>query len=219
MTRSKGHSAVLAGTLLVVAVGLAWPAVVLADSDDGWRLRFYAASIDFDSSQSRPRYDLDFGFGLGVNAEYRFSPRLGVDLGVLGGAGVDVAWHELDIEGATVATYDTLTFTPLTAGLNVHLTPRSRVDVYLGPVVGLVQYGSLQVRSGSEGVTTGVRFDEDLAIGATVGLTVPFGQQHWSFNASVTALDSQLNGSSPNGVRLSENYDATIFGLGCGYRF
>ena len=76
MTRSKRRSAALAGALLVAAVGLAFPPLLLADSDNGWRLRFYAASIDFDSQESRS-YDVDVGFGLGVNAEYRFSPRLG----------------------------------------------------------------------------------------------------------------------------------------------
>lgn len=219
MRRSRPHRARLAGALLVAAVGLMGPASAQADAANGWRLRFYAASIDFNSSESRPRYDLDIGFGLGVNAEYRFSPRVGVDLGVLGGAGVDVAWHEFQIGEATVVTHDTLTFTPLTAGLDVHLTPRNRVDVYLGPLLGWVQYGSLQVRTGSTGVTTGVRFDEDLAIGATLGVAVPFGERRWSFNASLTYLDSRLDGSGQNGVTLSQSYDATIFGLGFGYRF
>jgi opacity protein-like surface antigen len=217
--------------ILLVAVALALPTAAPADtatvddaySDTGWRLRFYAAAINFDDNTGqldRGGYGIDVGGGLGVNAEYRFSRRLGFDLGVIGGGGVDIQTRPVHYPAGTWYTHDTLSFTPLTAGLDIHLTPENRVDLYFSPLVALVQYGGLVVRSGPGGVTTHIDFDSDFAIGAALGIGVPFHQQaRWSFNANLLYLDSNFDGSSQDGLRLDGDYDATVFGLGLGYRF
>lgn len=223
MSGNTLRSTWLGGALLVTFFGLALPQTAVAESHSGWRLRFYAASINLDNNVGGlgpgrgGGYDLDIGMGLGVNAEYRFSRRLGVDLGLLAGAGVDVGVRTVQIGGETWLTHDTVAFSPLTAGLDVHLTPDHRVDLYLCPLVAVVRYGGLVVRTGTGGVTTAVDIDDDFAVGAALGLAVPFGQRRWSFNASLTYLDSRLNGTG-QGVRLDLDYDATIFGLGFGYR-
>ncbi len=209
--------------LLLLAVMVLAPGAS-ATTDSGWQIRFYAAAIDMehDSAPDRPDgfgFDMDAGAGAGFNAEYRFSRRLGVDLGVLSGAGVDVAHYRTFAGNSGWVTSETLTFTPFTVGLDIHLTPDARVDVYACPLVALVQYGGLAVRSGPTGVSTDWDFDEDLAVGATLGLGVPIGQRRWSFQANLTYLDSSLEGRGSNGSRFDGGYDSTVFGLGFGYRF
>jgi outer membrane protein W len=219
---------------LGVVAGLALPGTAGADSgfESGWQLRFYFAAINFDDPAGGSeqfcgsghfcgdsRYTVDIGAGLGVNAEYRFSRTLGVDLGVLAGGGVDVEARTVRVGNATWVTHDTLSYTPLTLGLNVHLTPESAVDLYLGPVIGLIQYGGLTVQTGRAGVTTQIGLDEDFAVGAALGLGIPLGERPWSFNAHLMYLDSTLNGGSRQGAYIDSDYDATIFGLGFGYRF
>jgi len=227
MTQKKQTRRSSIGIMLVVG-WLALPVMTAAASepDTGWRLRFYAASIDFDNSDAaawqshRSSYDVDFGFGLGVNAEYRFSRRLGVDVGILGGAAVDVAWNTVEVGQWVWAAHDTLTFTPMTAGLDIHLTPDKNVDLYFCPMLAWIHYGGLVVYSGSGWTETTIDFDQDLAVGAALGLGVPFGErEQWSFIANLTYLESALESDGWVGGRIAGDYDATMFGLGFGYRF
>ena len=208
---------ILAAASLAAAL-LALPATA-SEAEPGWQIRLYAAAISMDDDASGNRYvDLDVGAGLGFNAEYRFTPRLGIDLGILSGAAIDIEtvgpWP-----GTGWVSHDAVTFTPLTAGLDIHLTPDARVDLYACPMVALVHYGGLAVRNGPGGVRTHWDFDQDLAVGATLGLGVPFAHNRWSFQSSLTYLESSLDGSSNSGLRLDRSYDSTIFGFGFGYRF
>lgn len=223
----------LAGGPLAVAV-LALAASAAAEttaasetSDTGWEIRFYAAAIDMDHSSAgltRPAgttrgYDTSVGGGVGFNAEYHFSKRLGIDLGLLTGGNVEIEAHTYRAGGTSWTTYDTLTFTPLTVGLDIHLTPDSPVDFYACPMVALIQYSSVTWYDEPSGTAWDVDFDEDFGLGARLGIGVPFGQNRWSFQANLTYLDSSLEGRGANGVRIDSGYDSTILGLGVGYRF
>jgi hypothetical protein len=225
MNRTKLYRtfSALAAVTVLTGVVLALPgnasAEVPARAEAGWQIRFYAAAIDMDDGTSDASFDVDIGGGVGFNAEYRFSPRFGVDLGVLSGAGIDIAAGRTWAGDLNWVTHDTVTFTPLTAGLDIHLTPDARVDLYACPMVALVQYGGFAVRSGPNGVRTEWDFDEDFALGATLGLGVPLGGERWSFQTSLTYLETSIDGSSNNGLRLGADYDSTIFGFGLGYRF
>ena len=77
-----------------------------------------------------------------------------------------------------------VTVAPLTAGLNFHLTPRSRVDFYLGPMISYVVYGDLE----SEGETLGI--DPDFAFGAVAGVDIPLGKGRWLLTGAVRYLDT-----------------------------
>ncbi|MCP4201182.1 MAG: porin family protein [bacterium] len=227
MTRMNTYKTYLFGLAagMLVAALLALPASASAETDTGWQIRFYAAAIDMSDAPSGTNdysgssFDLDVGAGVGFNAEYRFTPRLGVDLGILSGAGVDVETGTSWTGNPGWMTSDTVTFTPLTLGLDIHLTPDERVDFYVCPLVAMIQYGSLAVRNGPTGVSTEWDFDEDFAVGAALGLGIPFGQNRWSFETSLTYLESSIDGSNRDGLRLGSDYDSTIFGFGFGYRF
>lgn len=224
--RSRSRLAVLAAGVLLAAVP-ALAADTIDQVDKGWQIRFYAAAVDMEHSTSgltRPAgtgrgYGTDTGGGLGFNGEYRFSRRLGLDLGVFSGGSVDIEAHTYRAGGAGWVTYDTLTFTPLTVGLDIHLTPASRVDVYVCPLVALIRYGELTTYSDASGFTTAIDFSDDVAPGFAVGLGVPFGDTRWSFQGNITYLDSSLEGRGTNGVRIDSGYDSTIFGVGVGYSF
>lgn len=203
------------------------PALSDNDYESGWSLRFYAAAIDFDHSSEglnrpggRVGYTIDTGGGLGLNAEYRFARRFGVDLGLLAGAGVGIEASTLRSGSQNWVTYDEVSFTPLTAGVDIHLTPGRRVDVRVCPMVAWVNYGSYAVATSFGGTTfTSVEVDNDLAPGIALGLGVPFGDKDWSFQANLMYLNTDLNGTGSNGVRVDSGYDATAFGVGFGYRF
>jgi hypothetical protein len=194
----------------------------MADQDTGWNLRFYVASLDFDvetRTGSTIAYDSTVGGGVGVNAEYRFSRRLGLDVGILGAGGVDVSTRVGGPAGGTVVETETLGFTPVSVGLDVHLTPDHRVDLYVSPLAAWIRYGSVSTRVGPGMVSTTIDADDDLAPGAALGLTVPFGKQRrWSLVAHLMYLASDLSASGSGGTKLDSDNNATIFGLGFGYR-
>ena len=232
MTRTGLRPQRLAVLVVVTALGLALPGAALASTPDqaydaGWGLRFYLATIDYNETSRGPTesiggdaWGIDWGGGVGLNAEYRFSRHLGIDLGVLAGAGVDIAARTVEVGQRTMVVYDTVTFTPLTTGLDIHLTPESRVDVYLCPSVAWVQYGGLTVTADSAvGTTTEVDFDDDFVGALALGLGVPFGNGHWSFEANATYMEGSMSGSARNGSRLDRDYDMTLFKVGFGYRF
>ncbi len=207
-----------------VLPALTWlvaPAIAAADVDPGWRLRVSVASIDFDSRlTSRSDYGIDVGAALVINGEYRFNRRLGLDLGAFGGGGVDVAGRRSQIGWSEYNVYDTMSLSGLTAGLDIHLTPDSRVDLYICPMVAIMEFGGLVFETGPSGLRSSIAFDEDLAVGASLGLGVPFGDRSsWSFNAHLTHLESTLDGSDRRGLRIDQDYNATMFGVGFGYRF
>ena len=219
-SRSK-LTAMAVGVLLLVA---AMPAAAATEPlDTGWRLRFYIAAVDMEHSSDQLGSTGDFagdtGGGVGLNAEYRFSRRLGIDVGLFSGGSVDIGVHNFHPGDTGWVTHDTLTFTPLTLGLDIHLTPDERVDFYACPLVAWTHYGRLSSYSGSRGVESEIDFSEDLSFGLRLGLGVPFGQNRWSFQVNATYLDSGLEGRGANGVRIDGGYDSTIFGVGVGYRF
>ena len=215
---------VLLSTALLIPAGL-YAESTLPDGHAGWSLRVYAASIDFDGSDrynqgTQPDYDLDIGFGFGLSAEYRLSRRIGVDVGILGGAAVDVVLKETGPGEWIWTEYKTLTFTPLSAGLNIHLTPDKDVDVFVRPMLAWIHYGGLTLYSSSDWTASTVEFREDLGVGLALGLGVPFGQRdRWSFAASLAYLESDLESKGWDGHHMTSDYDATILGLGFGYRF
>jgi hypothetical protein len=213
--------------LLAASVTLAEtvPAPVTAPGRDGWTIRFYVSSIDFDATnghRGHPYYnqDLDVGFGLGLNAEYRFSRRFGIDLGILGGAAVDVAWNTGDGGNWSWTARDTLTFTPLTAGIDIHLIPDNSVDLAVCPMLTWTHYGGIIVYAEPNWTSTEIHFQEDLGLAVALRLAVPLGERtHWSFTADLTYFESDLDSDIWLGDRLAHDYDVTVFGLGFGYRF
>jgi len=154
-------------------------------------------------------------------------PRLGLEFGLLGGADSD---YTVAFDAGAIAVNNTMAFDAACAGLNIHLTPESKADLYAGPFVAYVSYSDIFVGVAggppwSPGVpgSVAVNFDNEITLGAGIGVDVPISQSHWIFNAAVKYLaaspDTTLNWIGVGNQLESTTVDPLMVGLGFGYRF
>ena len=116
------------------------------------------------------------------------------------------------------AGHDYTVFRPFLVGLNYHLTPSSRADLYLGPLVSYVFYEDIMLQYGSEDAL--FEIDDDFAFGAALGLDLYVGAEgHWSLNASLRYLETSVGGVENGEEPFELDYDPLILGFGFGYRF
>lgn len=229
-----------AAVLPLSLIAAAAPAAAQSWSSSGWTIRGAGVWVDPDFSFRDVNggavitLEADDAIGLGASAEYRFNDRFGLELGLL--------WAEpeveLQIEGldfgpfpfplpiplpplpdSFVARGD-LRFTPLTAGLNYHLTPLQRVDVYFGPRIAYALYGDLELAATLFGVssTDGIPTDDELGYGAGIGVDVEFGDGRWALHAAADRLDLDLT-LGEGGGSASFDFDPTMVRAGLAYTF
>jgi outer membrane protein W len=183
-----------------------------------WRLRLDFSWVNSSGStvSTKSDFGLDSGFGGGLRAEYLFTERLGVELGVLGTGSIDMA-SELTA-GRFANEFSLGGYSAVSAGLNVHLTPNDPIDLYIGPQLALFNYSSIDSRAGSGFVGGSLSVDDDIGIGAMLGLDIPFGDSSWIFHSSLRYFDTDINDSG-GGSGFDRQYDPTIFSLGVGLQF
>jgi outer membrane protein W len=221
-------SAVVAALAIMAACPLG------AAVDGAWRLRINGFAVEPNEGIYQPMLDGTrvqvaggAGAGGGINAEYRFSPRLGFELGLIGGVGSDLHVAVFPSAGNSVVLTDSLAFGTVVGGLNVHLTPERKADLYAGPTLAYVEYQDVTVRVLGFGPPFGnntvqpvrvrFRFDSDLAVGVNLGVDVPLGEGGWLFNANARYLETSIGSADFRGGDRS--YDPLFFGVGFGYRF
>jgi outer membrane protein W len=190
---------------------------VSAADDTGWRLKLNGVA-----AQPTVVGGGDPAFGGGVGLEYRASRRLGVELSALTAKIEDEFTFGFFDDSVTIET--ALRMTPVLAKLNVHLTPDSRADLYLGPVVGRMMYGDFDVKvhSSLDGETARgrVRTEDDWAWGAHIGVDVPVGDRGLFFTAGATWLKAEVGIEDPEeGGTVSSDLNPLIGQVGFGYRF
>jgi hypothetical protein len=127
-----------------------------------------------------------------------------------------------------------LRMTPVLAGLNIHLTPGRRADLYLGPVVGLVRYDDIEIEFrgdflGGEVIPVQrVETEDGFAWGARLGVDVPIGRRGAFFTASATYLKAEVEVDGfddPEGEDVEDfgsssfDLDPFLTQIGFGYRF
>ena len=104
------------------------------------------------------------------------------------------------------------------AALNVHLTPDSRADLYVGPMVAYVVYSSFELVTDPWFMREWFVTENDFGYGINLGLDVRVGGG-WLLCAALKYLDTTLEASPPDeGVGRSD-IDPMIFSIGVGYRF
>ncbi|MEM7354105.1 MAG: outer membrane beta-barrel protein [Acidobacteriota bacterium] len=178
----------------------------------------------------------DFGSGPGayIGLEIDINDRLGIELGA--------SWLELEASerqeffGFVTDLTASITATPVTLALNLHLTPQKRYDVYLAPKIGWAFYDDFELVTRVDGsfnfpglpifptltidgetVVTDLATEDQFLFGLRLGVDVPFGQSAWSFSSSLDYTDLPLEFDFVEGADLG--IDPLSIGVGIAYGF
>jgi outer membrane protein W len=182
-----------------------------------WRVRFTVAAASDDhgivatSVTSRGHsVSISGGAGVGVNFEYRYSPRMGFEMGAMalgGGVWVGVEKDYRNYPGVEVGGY-----VPLTFALNFHPIKKSEVfDLYLGPLVASTIVSGVGV---SSEVNVGSRVD--LGLGATLGFDINLGKRsRWSLNSGLKYIANITENERDSRIA----FDPLIWTFGFGVKF
>jgi outer membrane protein W len=211
--------------------------------DRNWQLRFGAVVLDPTGTATvytEPGSvvvgtDLRVGGGVGVSLERRLNELLGIEFGFTA-AGFDFG---LSVDAAPAhagTSLDMLTMAPFTVGANFHLVQEGPVDVYVGPLFGVIRYSELTVRTdtghewpwwpwGDAGKSvTAVawsRESSEFTWGARLGTGIAFGKRsRWSAQLSLTYMDATLDLERDSRSGAAEvTLDPLMFSFGLGWKF
>lgn len=233
MFQNRGTSLLLIA-LSVVVLQVSTPSTTEAKSL--WHLRAFGVWIEPDLDYRVPTSEdpvifakANGGFGLGISAEYQFSDRLGFELGVLRATPEIVLDYYLTVFDVSLTTTDDLAMTPISLGLNIHLLPKSRLDLYLSPFLAYVRNGDLEFNINETFEVDGqilriqdsnrVTVASDVAYGASLGLDIPFSSKPWAIATSLRYMASELNAADPEGESISPDFNSWILTAGFRYTF
>lgn len=189
-----------------------------------WLVRGYFAKFDVDDSsttrlvlpdgaQNRTDFMMSSAKGFGADAEYLLSDRIGIDFGILVGD-IDSLWKVDFIEDWAMQNKD-VGFTMFSAGVNFHLSPSSRADVFAGPFVALVDYSSETFRA--LGQTLDADLEQDTALGAQLGVDFPFrAGGPWAVTGSLRYLPTSTR---IKGTDYKLDVDPLMTVIGISYSF
>lgn len=189
--------------------------------DRNWRMRVVGAVVGGNSGFTVATGDygpygaiVEGGAGVGVNFEYRYSPKMGFEMGAMAVA-ANMGVHAGHSKRAPYASVDLGGFVPLTFALNYHPLRKGVFDLYMGPLLTSTFYSNLEV-GGPWGYGVAVRSGVDFGLGATLGFDLNFGQSRWSLNSGLKYIAVSSNGpNSRDGV----GFDPLIFSFGFGFKF
>jgi outer membrane protein W len=210
--------------LFVVAIATIMMAGVAAATEPGWQLKVKGIWADPNLDDREADEDIvatasaDGAFGLGLGVEYLATERFGIELGVMRATPDINVRLEAPLYGTSISESDELTMTPLTLGLNVHLTPNAPVDVYIGPMLAYVMYDDIELELGDEREV--IRFEDDFTWGVNLGADYPLGER-WSLTAGVSYLDTVLEDKSDDDEDDDNDsyFGTTVFSVGAAFRF
>ena len=193
------------------------PAETAKVKQRNWRVRFMGAVAADDNgivatsiTSSGTSVSVGGGAGVGINFEYRYSPRMGFEMGAMalgGGVYAGVDKHYRYHPGVEVGGY-----LPLIFALNYHPIKDSEVfDFYVGPLVASTIVGGVWV--GGD-VNVGSRVD--LGLGANLGFDINLGKRsRWSLNSGLKYIANVTE--SDNNSRIA--FDPLIWTFGFGVKF
>ncbi len=220
--RSRWSLRVLPVTTLVVAFLAAWSgeSEAAVSGERGWVLRVGPTWFDSDRGdglvighESGEVSGMEArDVGLSVSGEYRLSPRVGLEVGLLATSDRIGARDE---NGAVVSG-GTSSYGSLTLGPDIHLAPDGPADLFFGP---FLTYTARTDVGYHQDEWAGVRVTGSFGWGALLGVDVPVGERGWRVCTSVRYLDTNLDGTDGNGDHFDLDSDGTAVGVGVGYRF
>lgn len=182
-----------------------------------WRMRLMIAAVgDGGFALSSGGNHGDYvgtrgGGGVGINFEYRYSPKMGFEMGALALASNVGVWAKRDYyhDWGSVGLES---FVPLTFALNYHPLKKTEVfDLFVGPLVSTTFYSNIGVGSawGGAGVQSGV----NIGLGVSLGADLNLGKSRWSLNAGLKYL--ALTGGGNSDIDL----DPLMMTFGVGFKF
>lgn len=216
--------------LVLLSLSMAMPSWA-----DDWTLRGNAAWIDPSAEENGADFDGDPGIQLSI--ERRLSSRWGVEVGALHGE--SIAAYESRVGDFVIEERSELDVAALTAGVNFHLAPGRRVDLYGGPLLAYFDFGDLAITSirdytGPEccferlEILAEVEPSDELAWGGQIGADIQLGQGAWGLNFSArylrTTFDTRFELEPTPGFDDDEangeiDYEPLILGAGFRFRF
>lgn len=178
-------------SLAIVIIAFAGGPVQADDSENlvrfgvGW----YATVGDADDVS-------DNGLAAWGSYERRFAQKLGAEFMI---AYVDYD-SILDLLGG-------ISLTSVTAALNYHVDAGEKVDVFMGPILGVAE---LEVDGGGLFGLADASSETEFAWGAAVGVDTPSGDARWGFSGSLRFLTAEFDGG---------DFDNVVFHAGAVRRF
>lgn len=197
-------------------------AMAPSDREGRWTIRGWGARVDPTDDKWRgewlgigeaSQFSLTRGVGVGADAEYQMNRRWGVDFGLMAGVPLEMHWM---FDTSALWEMDTADMDLMAAfvGLNYHFLPDKRIDVFAGPFVSLYEFGSTSLET-AMGFDTKVDPDGEFALGAVVGVDIPFSADSpWIATGAVRYTPLSIEDSP-----VKFDVDPMIFSLGIGYRF
>ncbi len=189
-----------------------------------WIVRGYAARVDSsgdefntvtpavgDFPEERTKFSIGNATGFGGAVEYLFRPNWGVELDAML-ADLDTMFV-FDIGPLWGMDHQDVDFQPISLGINYHLTPDKRADVFLGAFVSAVDYGDATYSD----LDLSFRNDlgSDTGFGAKVGVDIPFSwESPWAITGSLRYI-----ATSAEVDNVDLDVDPLIFTLGLAYKF
>lgn len=177
-----------------------------ASAETSWQLRIGGLWFDSDGASQQVLIDggraesiIEPDFGLTATTEFRFNDRIGIEFGAIL-IGSPELRAQIDSGFESIEVRDSFDMHVLGAGINFHLTPDRKVDVYLDPFIGHAIFSDLVFVVTDDDVRFGV--GDELAYGAVIGIDVPF-EERWSFNAAVRYFDLEIEPRDLAGVNAN----------------
>lgn len=222
----------------IFAIALVWILLAPAtgEAKSLWHLRGFGLWIEPDLAIDIPAdeetdisAEADGAFGLGLSAEYQFSDRVGLELGIFRASPEVILEYHLRLFDLSFSVSDDLAMTPVYLGLPVHLLPESRIDVYLSPFLAYVRYSDLEFTIHQTFEFAGqqitlrdsarVSVASDVAYGAMLGVDFPFSSRPWAIATSLRYLATELDATDPEGEGIRPDFDSWILTAGIRYSF
>lgn len=150
------------------------------------------------------------GIGVLLALEYRWSEKLGIELGTLYAKSPDL--NDQSETGDSLG--EGPSFQPIYAGINYYFAQTTSVDVYAGPRFALVHFADFSLNT-----DTGRRdysVDSEVAWGAAAGIVYHPGNMPWRFTAEATYLQVDMHitpGSGGEPRRTAFNPFTASFGV------